>query len=195
MRGTIAEPSRTQGRRAAFVDRDGTIVVERDFLHEPDRVELIAGAATALRELRSAGYAVVVVTNQSGIGRGLFTLDDFWAVQRRLVKLLADAGARLDGTYLCPHYPEIDGSCECRKPGLRLFLQAAADLGLDLGASAYIGDRSRDVSPSLRLGGTGILVRTGYGAHESVPDGIAVATDLRAAASILLDQHRTASET
>ncbi len=150
-------------RPAAFLDRDGTIMVEKGFLADPAGVELIPGAVDGLRALRRRGFALVVVTNQSGIARGLYRLDQFQAVQDRLEALLAAEGIRLDGVFLCPHHPEFGGECECRKPLPGLYLQAARQLGLDLGRSLFIGDRLSDVDAAETLGGTGILLRTGYG--------------------------------
>jgi D-glycero-D-manno-heptose 1,7-bisphosphate phosphatase len=155
-------------RPAAFLDRDGTVIVERQFLSRPEDVELIPGAARALKRLAEAGFALVLVTNQSGIARGLFGEEEYRAVQARLADLLRDAGVRLDGEYHCPHHPDFTGPCNCRKPAPGLFLQAARDLGLDLAGSVYIGDRLRDVLPGLALGGRAFLVRTGYGREEAV---------------------------
>ncbi len=156
-------PEAAAPRPAAFLDRDGTIMVEREFLADPAGVELIPGAVDGLRTLRRRGFALVVVTNQSGIARGLYGLDQFRAVQARLEELLAGEGIRLDGVFLCPHHPDFGGPCECRKPLPGLYLQAARALGLDLARSLYIGDRLSDVDAALALGGTGILLRTGYG--------------------------------
>jgi D-glycero-D-manno-heptose 1,7-bisphosphate phosphatase len=174
-------------RRAAFLDRDGTIIRDVHYPGDPEQVELLPGAAAAIRRLRDAGFLVVVVTNQSGIARGMYTHDDFLRVQARLDALLADAGARLDAVYHCPHHPDFSGSCDCRKPGLALYRRAAADLDIDLARSAYIGDRVHDVLPATRTGGRGVLVRTGYGAEEAahVPGGIEVVADLDEAASSL----------
>jgi D-glycero-D-manno-heptose 1,7-bisphosphate phosphatase len=167
-------------RPAAFVDRDGTVVVERHYLADPEKVELTRGAGEALRALRAAGYALVLVTNQSGIARGLYAVEDFHAVQARLRELLEAEGVVLDGVYHCPHHPDFTGPCDCRKPAPGLFQRAARELGLDLERSLYIGDRVKDVEPALRFGGTGILVRTGYGAdHErAAPPGVEVLDDL-----------------
>jgi len=159
----MAEPAAAPLRRAAFLDRDGTIMVERGFLADPTGVELITGAAGALRALRDAGYALVVVTNQSGIARGYYGLEEFRAVQARLEEVLAAEGIRLDGVYLCPHHPDVGEPCDCRKPRTGLYRQAAAELGLDLAHSLFIGDRLSDVQAAQQLGGTGILLRTGYG--------------------------------
>lgn len=168
------------GRPAVFLDRDGTIVVERHYLKDPDQAELVPGAADALRRLAGAGFALVVVTNQSGIARGYYTEADFRAVQRRVEELLARDGVRLDGVYHCPHHPDFTGPCECRKPATGMYRRAARDLGLDLARSVYVGDRLKDVQPAGTLGGKGILVRTGYGADHArrSPDAVAVAADL-----------------
>lgn len=174
-------------RPAAFLDRDGTLIVEREYLADPAGVELVPGAADALRRLRQAGYALVLVTNQSGIGRGLYTTADFAAVQARLEQDLAAAGVALDGVYVCPHAPHA--GCDCRKPGLALFLQATAELDLDLAASVFIGDRLRDVEPAARLGGRGLLVGTGYGADESsrAGEGVEVVRDLAEAVARVVE--------
>lgn len=145
-------------RPAAFLDRDGTLIRDVHYLHDPAQVELLPGAADALRRLAAAGYALVVVTNQSGIARGMFTEADYQAVRTRLDALLAAEGVRLDATFHCPHHPDVDGPCDCRKPGALLFEQAIATLGLDAPRSVLIGDRWRDLAPARPLGGRGILV-------------------------------------
>lgn len=184
MRGRQSEASAggLARRRAAFLDRDGTLIVERHYLSDPDGVELIAGVAPALRALRESGHALIVVTNQSGIARGLISPAEYEAVQNRLAELLGEEGVVLDGVYHCPHHPDITGPCVCRKPGAALFEQAAREHHLDLSASLYIGDRVRDVLPALRYGGRGFLVLTGHGKSEAghVPAGIKVVGDLAA---------------
>jgi D,D-heptose 1,7-bisphosphate phosphatase len=145
-------------RRAAFLDRDGTLIVDADYLARPEGVKLIPGATDAVRRLNEAGVVVVVVTNQSGIARGMLTEDDYRRVAARVDELLAPHGARIDATYFCPHLPEVTGPCACRKPGVALFEQAAAEHGIDLAGSACVGDRLRDVEPSARFGGLGVLV-------------------------------------
>ncbi len=146
------------GRPAAFLDRDGTIIRDADYLADSREVELLPGAADAIRRLNSAGVAVVVVTNQSGIARGWITREQYDAVCHRLESLLAAEGATLDATYMCPHHPDITGPCDCRKPGLALYRQAIAEHGLDPAQSAFIGDRWRDVAPAAAFGGLGILL-------------------------------------
>jgi D-glycero-D-manno-heptose 1,7-bisphosphate phosphatase len=151
------------GHRAVFFDRDGTIVEDPGFLHEPAKVKLLPGAADAIKRLNERGYLAVIVTNQSGIARGLYTIADYTAVQRRLGELLAAQGARIDGAYFCPHHPQFSGPCECRKPGVKLFNDARQALDIDFRRSWWVGDRLADVYPARQLGGQGILVSTGEG--------------------------------
>lgn len=145
-------------RAALFLDRDGTLIVDRHYLRDPAQVELVPDGAAAIRSARALGLAVVVVTNQSGIARGALTDADFRAVTARLDALLADAGAPVDATFHCAHHPDVTGPCDCRKPATGLYTQAATALDLDLARSWYVGDRWRDVAPALALGGQGILV-------------------------------------
>lgn len=173
-----------------FLDRDGTIIADADYLADPARLELIVGAAAAIRRLKAAGYAVVVVTNQSGIARGLYTEADYHAVAARLDEVLASLDAAVDATYFCPHHPDFSPPCDCRKPAAGQYLRAAGELGLDPAASWYVGDKETDVLPAALLGGRGILVRTGYGAgaEARVPPGTAVADDVGRAADIILGE-------
>jgi histidinol-phosphate phosphatase family protein len=147
-------------RPAAFLDRDGTIIEDVNYIARAEDVRLVEGAAGAIRTLNERGIAVVVVTNQSGIAQGLVTPAQYEAVCHRMIEMLEAHGARIDATYYCPHYPAVDGPCECRKPGTLLFDTAIADLGLDAAASMFAGDRARDVQPAARYGGTAFLVRT-----------------------------------
>lgn len=145
-------------RPAAFLDRDGTLIADAHYLSRPDQLRLIPGVSDAIRALNDAAVPVIVVTNQSGIARGYFTSEQYCDVEKVLGEMLRDAGALLAGSYHCPHLPEISGPCECRKPGSALFQLAAEDHGLALDRSLFVGDRWRDVSPALVLGGTGLLV-------------------------------------
>jgi len=184
----MAEPGRR--RRAVFLDRDGTIMDDPGFLSDPAAVKLLPGAAQAVRRFNQSGLAVVVVTNQSGIARGLITVPQYEAVQVRLVQLLAGAGARIDGAYYCPHHPDFTGPCDCRKPATKLFRDAATALDLDLGRSFYVGDRMSDIEPARALAGRGILVRTGRGAEHAqaaIEAGFTVAADLQTAADLILE--------
>lgn len=176
-------------RPAAFVDRDGTIIHERDYLSEPAGVELLPGAVEGLRALQEAGYVIVVVTNQSGIARGLYDEAAYEAVQRRLIAMLAERGIVVAGSYHCPHHPDFSGACDCRKPAPGLFLRAIREHHLDPARSLFIGDRLRDVEPARELGGRAFLVRTGYGREEAERVGggadaeVVVCDDLAAAAA------------
>lgn len=178
---------RDGARRAVFLDRDGTIVDDPPpgFLHEPGKVRLLPGAGKAIRRLNDAGWLVIGVTNQSGIARGLYGEAAYAAVQRRLANLLAGHGARLDASYFCPHHPQLTGPCGCRKPGTKLFLDAAEQFGIDLARSFFVGDRLSDVQPARALGGRGILVTSGRGVlHQGQARALSVpvVTDLAAAA-------------
>ena len=147
-----------------FVDRDGTLIRDTGYISSPADVELLPGAAEAVRLLNAADIPVVVVTNQSGIGRGYFDMSAFRAVQERFVSLLSEAGARIDATYVCPHSPE-DG-CPCRKPRLGLYLSAAAELGVETAGGLYVGDSPRDALPARELGGLGMLVAGEGGEYD-----------------------------
>jgi histidinol-phosphate phosphatase family protein len=148
-----------RARPAVFLDRDGTINVDTDYVSRPEDVTLIPGAARAIARLNELPVAVIVVSNQSGIGRGYFSTEDYERVRSRIDGLLATEGAHVEATYVCPHAPSDPPSCECRKPGTLLFRQAAQDHALDLGRSWYVGDKLRDVQPARALGGRGILIR------------------------------------
>lgn len=153
------------GRPAAFLDRDGTIIEDTGFVRRPEGVRLIPGSAEAIRRLNQAGWATVVVTNQSGIARGVLTEADYRAVAARMEELLFAAGARIDATYMCPHHPEVTGPCECRKPALANYRRAIEELGLDSSRSIFVGDRLTDLVPAGSLGGRAFLVLTGEGAR------------------------------
>jgi D-glycero-D-manno-heptose 1,7-bisphosphate phosphatase len=154
-------------RRAVFLDRDGTIIEDTGYLHDPAQVRLLPGAAPAIKRLNESGLLAIVVTNQSGIARGLLSEAEYRDGERRLDLLLEREGARLDAHYFCPHLPEISGPCDCRKPGVLLYQQAAERFGVDLRSSWWVGDRERDVAPAGAFNGKGILVLTGAGKVEA----------------------------
>jgi D-glycero-D-manno-heptose 1,7-bisphosphate phosphatase len=156
--GARAEADPGGGRPAVFLDRDGTVIRDEHYLTDPNRVALLTGVAAAIARLRAGGYAVIVVTNQSGLARGLITPSQYAAVSARVDALLAAAGTRLDATYMCPHHPDVDGTCDCRKPAPGLFTRAASDHGLDLRRSVLLGDRWRDIAAASDLGARGLLV-------------------------------------
>ncbi len=147
------------------LDRDGTLVRECHYLCRPDELELLPGAVPGLRMLAQYGVPLVVVTNQSAVGRGLLDHAQLGRIHARLDQLLQQHGICLHGIYYCPHRPEQ--ACHCRKPAPGLVEEAAQDLGLDPRRAVVVGDKPCDVELALALGATGVLVRTGYGArHE-----------------------------
>jgi D-glycero-D-manno-heptose 1,7-bisphosphate phosphatase len=151
-------------RTAVFVDRDGTLIVERGYLAEGAELELLPGVPRALHNLRAAGFPVIVISNQAGVGRGLFPLARVYEVMARLRRELRAHGVELDGIYFCPHRP--DEGCACRKPGTELLERAAEDQQLSLRRSTMVGDKLIDSEAGRRAGGSGVLVRTGYGREE-----------------------------
>jgi D-glycero-D-manno-heptose 1,7-bisphosphate phosphatase len=184
--------------QAVFLDRDGTLVDELGFLRRPEDLRLLPRAAEGVRAFNAAGWRVIVVTNQSGLARGLFTPDDLAAVHARLEAALAEEGARLDAILHCPHHPEegvppLRAACECRKPAPGLLLEAASRFGLELGACWIVGDSRRDLEAGRRAGlGGELLVLTGKGKDElalltdAERDLVRVAPDLLAAAHAIL---------
>lgn len=157
--------------RAVFLDRDGTLVRETRYLADPSRLVLLPKTGQAVAKLKAAGFAVVVVTNQSGIARGLLTEDRVRDIHAKLALLLSRHRACLNGMYFCPHHPAADvtayrKTCPCRKPGIGLFLQARDDLGLHLSGSYHIGDKRSDLEAAARAGLVSILVLSGYGRQE-----------------------------
>jgi D-glycero-D-manno-heptose 1,7-bisphosphate phosphatase len=178
--------------RAVFLDRDGTIIRDAGYLRDPDQVHLLPGAAAAIHRLNQSGWLAVVVTNQSGIARGLLSEDDYRRTERRLDELLAEADARLDGHYWCPHLPDVSGPCECRKPGTLLYRQAAERFDIDLARSWWVGDRARDVLPAAGFGGRGVVLLGELAAPE-LPTGpehrVLQASDLPSAVDLILAAH------
>jgi D-glycero-D-manno-heptose 1,7-bisphosphate phosphatase len=158
-----AESSATGAARAVFIDRDGTLISLVPYLHDPALVRLLPGAAEALRRLQEAGFMRILVTNQSGIARGMYGMDAVESVHARVRALLRAEGADLEGVEVCPHLPEITGPCDCRKPSPGMIVRASRSLGIDPGQSWVIGDRLEDVASGKPVGCPGILVLTGYG--------------------------------
>lgn len=173
-------------RRAVLLDRDGTIIAEKNYLGSAEGVELLPGAAQALRSLRDAGFLLIVISNQSGIGRGMFTLAALTEVNDELQRQLRGAEVQIDSFYFCPHAPE--DSCECRKPKPLLAQQAARDFGFDPGEAFVIGDKLCDIDLGRAIGARTILVRTGYGrqAEESGVPADVIVDDMTAAASYIV---------
>ena len=183
-------------RRFVLLDRDGTINEEIGYVLRPDELRLIPGAGEALRELRGLELGLVVLTNQSPIGRGMLTVAELEEIHARLRELLAALGVRLDGIEFCPHRP--DEGCPCRKPGTLMVERAAAALGFDPGAAWLVGDHGSDLRLGRAVGARTILVRTGHGEEElergAGEDADHVVADLREAAAIIRDDLFTSVE-
>ena len=190
-------------RKACFFDRDGVIIEEADYIHDPTQVRLCPFAADAIRAMHDAGRLVIVVSNQSGIARGYFTEADLRAVEARLNELLAEAGVKIDAAYYCFHHkkgivPEYAIDCDCRKPKPGMLLRAAKDLDIDLASSFMIGDKESDLEAGLNAGCCGVaLVRTGHGVHqniEKIPQAVDVGNVLTAAKELLAREDKSSSE-
>ena len=195
--GRISLQKFGRGQPAVFLDRDGTLCVEKGHLRTPEGLKLLPGVGSTLRTLRQAGFRLVVLTNQPVIARGEATEREVAAIHRRLEWEIGKEGAYLDAIYVCPHHPdrgfpgervELKTHCECRKPGTKLFEQACQDLGIDAENSWMIGDQSRDIEMARRASLRSILVQTGAagrdGQFSASPDHIA--QDLAAAAAVIL---------
>jgi D-glycero-D-manno-heptose 1,7-bisphosphate phosphatase len=188
---------------AVFLDRDGTINREVHHLNQVEQVELLEGAAEAIRLLNGSGFKVVVVTNQGAVARGLLPESRLAEIHAALVALLARSGAAVDAIYYCPHHPtegvgDMRRDCGCRKPRPGALQQAAGDLGLDLECSFLVGDQASDVEAGRAAGCRTVLVRTGYGAKtETELHGVGVhpdhvAADLLEAVRWILHQGKAA---
>jgi D-glycero-D-manno-heptose 1,7-bisphosphate phosphatase len=144
-----------------LLDRDGTLITEQDYLKDPRKVRFLSGSIEGLKRLSNAGFTMIVVSNQSGVGRGLMTLQDVERVNRRFNQILRSRGVRFGGVYYCPHHPRA--GCACRKPKLGLVRRAARDLKTSARRCISVGDKWCDVTLGRRTGGRGVLVKTGYG--------------------------------
>jgi len=190
----VSDLSAAFGRPAVFLDRDGTINVEKEYLYRVEEFEFIPGVPEAIRALKTAGYLVVVVTNQSGVARGYYTLEDVEILHQHIQEELARSGTGIDAFYTCPHHPEKGigqwrKDCDCRKGNPGMLLQAARDLDIDLGRSYMIGDKEADIEAGRRAGCTSFLVLTGYGAEvagKPEMNNVSSFEDLGAAVSHLL---------
>ncbi|MFS2319015.1 D-glycero-alpha-D-manno-heptose-1,7-bisphosphate 7-phosphatase [Maricaulis sp. D1M11] len=166
-----------------LLDRDGTINIDKHYLSDPDGVEILPGAISGLLRLQAAGAVLAIVTNQSGVGRGYFDLETAWAVNKRVVELLAQHGVTIAHSAMCPHAPEE--ACTCRKPAPELALECARATGLALTSSWTIGDKASDVQLGRGVGGKGLLIAASpaqdFGQSASC-------TDLDAAADFILQE-------
>jgi len=179
--------------RAVFVDRDGTLIEDTGFIRRAEEVKLLPAAAEAVARLNKAGWAVVVVTNQSGVARGLLTEKDVAATNERMKALLSKEGAHVDAVYYCPHLPEGKVSeyavvCDCRKPRPGMFLRAAREMDIDLAGSVTVGDSARDVEAGLNAGTRAILLTESETRADEAPDACGQAKDLLSAVAEILEE-------
>lgn len=189
-------PEKASLKSAIFLDRDGTINVEINYLIAPSDLVLLPGVGDALRRAHEAGYLLVVVTNQSGVARGYFTITEVEALHDHLQRKLLPYQVQLDAFYLCPHHPDHgDGLCDCRKGAPGMLLQAASDYHIDLSSSWMIGDKMSDVEAGINAGCRSILVRTGYGKQQNaeLPSGTLIADSLALAVEMIL-QHQNSGK-
>jgi len=190
--------SNVNSGRAIFVDRDGTIAMERHYVSNPDKIELIPGAAQALRRAQGAGFKLVIVSNQSGVARGHFGIGAVESTNNRVRDLLSSEGVEIDLMLYCPHHrqgtvPEYSAACNCRKPATGMPERAAIELGIDLRRSYVIGDKIEDITMASLMGCPAALVRTGYGKSSEArletsvcPPGLAVCDSLTEAVDEIL---------
>ncbi|MEZ4598917.1 MAG: D-glycero-beta-D-manno-heptose 1,7-bisphosphate 7-phosphatase [Syntrophotaleaceae bacterium] len=194
-KGETGEPESGKKARAVFLDRDGTLNVEKHYLHRLEDFEFIPGAVEGVSRLKQKGFLVFVVTNQSGVARGYFGLDDVERLHRHVAARFEESGILIDGFYVCPHHPtEGDGDygveCNCRKGQPGLLLKAAEEHSVDLSRSFMIGDKEADIEAGERAGCTSLLVLTGYGratAAKISPGRARQFSDLAAAADWILE--------
>ena len=179
------------GRACVFIDRDGTLNVEKNYLHKYADWEWIPGSVDMLRQLHEAGFLAIVVTNQAGVARGYYDAAAIEELHARVDQDLTAAGASIDAYYYCPHHP-LHGEqrdCDCRKPAPGMLVQAAQQWDVDLAKSWMIGDKLSDIEAGLAAGTRCIMVETGYGREEMehCPSNVLLAADFAAAAQLILD--------
>lgn len=179
-----------KSKPAIFLDRDGTINKDIEYLHEPDKFQLIPNAIPGLKKMQDMGFRLIIITNQGGIGLGYFTKEDFYSVNRKMFSLFSEQSIKIDKIYFCPH--NVTENCTCRKPKTGLIEQAKKDLNPDMDQSFMIGDKTADIQTGKNAGLKNILVRTGKAGQDKEyqikPDFIA--KDLLDAANWILEQER-----
>ena len=154
--------------KALILDRDGVVNVEKNYVHRIEDFEFMEGIFPLCARFRDEGFLIVVATNQAGIARGLYTLDDLARLHAWMTERFADRGLRLAGIYHCPHHPQFSGECDCRKPHPGKLLQAARDLDLDLPQCVLLGDKERDLEAGRRAGLTRLGLVSGHLSIESI---------------------------
>jgi len=182
--------------KAVFLDRDGTIIEDSGYISTPEQIHFIPGSIAAIKKLNQAGYKVIVITNQSGVARGIFSEDMLQTIDKIVHRQILNGGAHVDGFYYCPHHPEhgvypYKQKCDCRKPEIGLIKKAVKDHQLELAGSFLVGDHSCDIGAGKKAGVKTIFVLTGHGAKEKEklaekPDH--TAADLAAAVKYILGE-------
>lgn len=182
-------------RRAIFIDRDGTINVEKNYLFKFEDWEWIPGAVDAIRMFNEAGFLVIVISNQAGVARGYYGADDIEKLHASVTRVLESQNVKVDGYYYCPHHPEFGDNreCDCRKPAPGMILEAQRDWDIDLAHSYMIGDKASDIEVALAAGVHPVMVATGYGSAErhSIDSRVPYVADLLAAANFILRGERS----
>ncbi len=169
---TLAHTGHSAPRACVFLDRDGTINRDAGYINHPKRLELIPEAAPAIRRLNQAGVLAIVISNQAGVARGIFTEEVLWETHDRLARLLAEGGARLDAAYYAPHHPDAkdpryrDDSDQLRKPGVGMARRAQGEWPIDMSRAFMVGDKPADIGFAHGISIPGVLVKTGYGLGE-----------------------------
>lgn len=177
--------------KAVFLDRDGTLNVDKGYVHHIEDWEWIPGALNAIVSLKKAGFLVIIITNQAGIARGYYDEADMTNLHTRINEELKEHGATIDGFYYCPHHPEFSEVCECRKPRPGMIDKAVQDFDIDKGRSWLVGDKASDIQAGLAAGVKSILVLTGYGNKDRTllaNDDICV-TDILAASAYIISHN------
>jgi D-glycero-D-manno-heptose 1,7-bisphosphate phosphatase len=177
--------------KAVFLDRDGTLNVDKGYVHHIEDWEWIPGALNAIVSLKKAGFLVIIITNQAGIARGYYDEADMTNLHTRINEELKEYGATIDGFYYCPHHPEFSEVCECRKPRPGMIDKAVQDFDIDKGLSWLVGDKASDIQAGLAAGVKSILVLTGYGNKDRTllaNDDICV-TDILAASAYIISHN------
>ena len=187
-----------KGAPAVFLDRDGTINIEKNYLHKIEDFEFVPRVPEAILRLNQAGYKVIIVTNQSGVARGYYDLDAVSVLHQHLQNRLSEVGAVIDAFYVCPHHPtagldEFRIECDCRKGKPGMLLSAAREMHLDLASSIIVGDKLSDIEAGFAAGCTPYLVLTGFGSEESgrVPEEIKRFVDLPAVVDYIVASKNT----
>lgn len=157
--------------KAIFLDRDGTIIEDQGYISSPEQIKFLPGSVEAIKMLKDAGYKIIIISNQSGVARGLLTEDMLQTIDKIIHRTILNGGGNIDGSYYCPHHPEhgvypYKQACECRKPHIGLIKRATREHDIDLNGSFMVGDHSNDVETAKRAGIPGIFVMTGHGKEE-----------------------------